>query len=90
MGCEDGVGSWGFGIRDSGFGIRDSGIGNRESGIGNRESSGKHNARPLCAVCFQSMSASKSVRALSPAAAPRSRPATHPACQADRTVGRNR
>ncbi|RJL81552.1 hypothetical protein DEG00_017500 [Xanthomonas vasicola] len=33
MGCEDGVGSWGFGIRDSGFGIRESGIGNRESGI---------------------------------------------------------
>ncbi|APR10164.1 hypothetical protein BI314_08255 [Xanthomonas citri pv. citri] len=82
-GCEGGVGS-------SGIGNRESGIGNRESGIGNRESSGKHSSRPSWAVCFTPGRTFQVSGVLSPAAAPRSPRAAHPACQAGRTAGRNR
>ncbi|QWN12902.1 hypothetical protein DGN07_16345 [Xanthomonas citri pv. fuscans] len=85
-----------FGNRESGIGNRESGIGNRESGIGNRDSgfgirdsSGKHSAQ-LRALPVPRHGAAEMSGWLSPAAAPRSPRAAHPACQAGRTAGRNR
>ncbi|QWN07335.1 hypothetical protein DGN11_07720 [Xanthomonas citri pv. fuscans] len=81
-GCEGGVGS-------SGIGNRELGIGNRDSGFGIRDSSGKHSAQ-LRALPVPRHGAAEMSGWLSPAAAPRSPRAAHPACQAGRTAGRNR